>query len=135
MRTRSSVFAVACLLCLSLLACSPIASPGSWSTASSVPTSDADADAALVASVCAKATWRNCVLTMTAALDLLAGKLVAVCVYGGGDGGLIVIAREEEAAVACSPGGRVVTVVRIPCGKVTLARHPYLDLDRSCQGR
>ena len=66
---------------------------------------------------------------MTAALDLLAGKLVAVCDYGGSDGALEVIASEEAAAAACSAGtlsetpppgassvppGRVVTVVQLP---------------------
>ena len=126
MNTCLRAIAMGALLSVCLLACSPVASPDLSSPASSVPASD---DAAMVASACADTTWRNCVKTMTAALDLLAGKLVAVCEYGGGDGGLEVIATAEAASVACSAGtlsetpppgsssvtpGRLVTVVQLP---------------------
>jgi hypothetical protein len=127
MKNCSRGFAMGALLSLCLLACSPVASPDLSSPASSDPA--ADDDAALVASACADTVWRNCVKTMTAALDLLAGKLVAVCEYGGGDGGVEVISSAEAAAAACSAGtssetpppgsssvtpGRVVTVVQLP---------------------
>jgi hypothetical protein len=69
---------------------------------------------------------------MTAALDLMAGELVAVCEDADGStGGVQVIEDEADAEVACSPGlaldtpppggsgepapsGRVVRVVRLP---------------------
>ena len=129
MRIRSAVIGAVCLLAVCFLACSPSASPDMSSGVSSVPGAEADGNAAVVASACADTAWPNCVKTMTAALDLLAGKLVAVCEYGGTDGGLEVIASEEAAASACSAGtlsetpppgassvtpGRVVTVVQLP---------------------
>src|SRR6187549_735284 len=104
MRTHSPSFAVFALLSVCLLACSPmpVASPELWSTASSLSSADDDGTPALVADACADTSWRNCAKTMIAALDLLDGKLVAVCEYDGGDGGLEVIANDEAAAAACS---------------------------------
>lgn len=128
MRTRWSVVAAICLMAVSLLACSPAASQSPTSAAPN--SASPDADAALIDSVCADATWwRNCVRTMTAALDMLAGELVALCQFDGEEGGLQVIHNEDEAATACSsgtpsetpppgagsfPAGRVVRVIQLP---------------------
>ena len=96
-----------------------------------MPSSSADdAGEELVAAACAATTYSNCVKTMSAALDIFAGKLVVVCEYGDGQGGVLAIERREDAEGACSPGvsttetpppgsssvppGRVVTVVQLP---------------------
>ncbi|HEX5579030.1 MAG TPA: hypothetical protein VFY43_05120 [Candidatus Limnocylindria bacterium] len=116
------------LLVVGLIACSPAASPGSSEPSDAA--NPEDAGATLVEDACADAAFASCRTTMTAALDMFAGKLVVVCEYDDGQGGVQVIERREDADGACSPGtsssetpppgassvapGRVVAIVQIP---------------------
>ena len=129
MKTSVRVVAAFCLLSVGLIACSPVAPTG----ASMSPAVVASADSVgteLVAEACDDTTWSGCVKTMHAALELMAGKLIVVCEYPDGHGGVEAIEHEQDAEGACDaaswssetppPGassvapGRVVTVVQLP---------------------
>jgi hypothetical protein len=76
-------------------------------------------EARLVAKACADTTYARCAESVTTALDVFAGSLVAVCEYGNGTGDVVLIEKRREAKATCSGDGaiapsRVVTVIRLP---------------------
>ena len=108
------------VLSLILLACSRPATPNPTASTAAGVGQSADVEvSAIVAEACSDTTYENCAESMTTALNVFAGSLVAVCEYADGTGDVVLVDSEDEAEARCSGEGlispsRAVTVVQLP---------------------
>ena len=61
----------------------------------------------IVNQACAGTTYSRCVQTLTQAMDIFPGTLIAICEYPDGEGDVVTVDASETPEAACSGGGLI----------------------------